>query len=74
MQQSGCDSIAEILGNVREHFADFILCVMEQHSLPSAVQEKIMSNLNCTVASALSVYASVIRNQLLRYNVTPDDD
>jgi hypothetical protein len=73
VQTSGCGSIGELVGNMHGHFADFILCIREQHSLPSLVQEKIMSNLHCTVTSALSDYSSVIKNQLLRSNVIPDD-
>jgi len=61
IEHSGCKTIGELVGNVREHFADFILCIREQHSLPSVVQEKIMSNLQVTVTSALADYASVIK-------------
>lgn len=34
VQHAGCETIGELLGNVREHFVDFILRIREQHSLP----------------------------------------
>ena len=62
MEHSGCETVGELVGNLQEHFADFILCIREQHSLPSLVQEKIMSNLQGTVASALSDYSNVVNS------------
>ena len=60
--ESGCRTVRELFDNVSSHVSKFILSVREQHLLPSVVHECITSSLHSLVASALTDYASVVKN------------
>ena len=60
--ESGCRTVRELFDNVSSHVSKVIISVREQHLLPSVVHERIASSMHSLVASALTDYASVVKN------------
>ena len=72
--ESGCRTIRELFDNVSSHASKFILSVREQHLLPSVVHERITSSMHSLVASALTDYASVVKNVMQNSEGSEDLD
>jgi len=59
-----CQTVSELVSNIRLHLANFTLCFREQHSLPSVVQEQIVSKIESLVSATLTDYSNVISSHL----------